>query len=236
MTIIQGGKLYYDIPIGILCLESYFPKMHGHLRNPTTYSFPTLVRVLTGIDIPRMLFNPTPDLAQPFIDAAQELERDGVSAITGSCGFMALFQKEIAESVKIPVFMSSLLQLPIIRLTHGPEARIGILTASQKALTPKHLEACGTSFSSVHIQGMEGNPEFWETIIEGKRNNFHLEKLEKEIVETATSFAQEKSLNALLLECTDLPPFTQKIQQATKIPVYDINSLMEMIYRSVRWL
>ena len=88
----KGGRLYYDMPIGILCLESLFPKPRGHMRNPLTYGFPTVTRVIRGVDIPRLLFNPTPDLLEPFIQAAKELEADGVQAITGSCGFMARFR------------------------------------------------------------------------------------------------------------------------------------------------
>ena len=172
----KGGRLYYDMPIGILCLESLFPKPRGHMRNPLTYGFPTVTRVIRGVDIPRLLFNPTPDLLEPFIQAAKELEADGVQAITGSCGFMARFQNQIAAELHIPVFLSSLLQLPLVRLMHGEKAEIGVLTASSQALTPAHFANCATPMESVHIRGMEGNPEFWETIIEGKRHDFDMER------------------------------------------------------------
>ena len=188
----KGGRLYYDMPIGILCLESLFPKPRGHMRNPLTYGFPTVTRVIRGVDIPRLLFNPTPDLLEPFIQAAKELEADGVQAITGSCGFMARFQNQIAAELHIPVFLSSLLQLPLVRLMHGEKASIGVLTASRQALTPAHFANCATPMESVHIRGMEGNPEFWETIIEGKRHDFDMERLEAEIVGSAAAFAQEK--------------------------------------------
>ncbi len=233
--IYKGGKLYYEIPIGILCLESYFPKMRGHLRNPRTYNFPTVTKVLKGLDIPKLLFNPTKEMIAPIIKAAQEFEKEGVQAITGSCGFMALFQKEIADSVKIPVFMSSLLQLPLIRIMHGENANIGVLTASKKALQPKHLEVCSVDYHSVFIEGMEGNTEFWETIIEGKRSDFNIVQLEKEIVGTALKFIDHNKLDALLLECTDLPPFAKQIQQHSNIPVYDINSLMQLVHSTVQW-
>lgn len=227
MNILKGGKLYYDVPIGILCLESWFPKPRGHMRNPLTYAFPTVTRVVSGVDIPRLLFNPTPDLLEPFLAAARQLERDGVRAITGSCGFMARFQEQIAAEVRIPVLMSSLLQLPLVRLLHGAFAAIGVLTASQKALTLQHFTQCGTDMESVHIRGMEGNPEFWETIIEGRRVDFDLDILEKEIVETASAFVHEHQLAALVLECTDLSAFAASIQAVVDIPVYDINSLVE---------
>ena len=234
-TCYQGGKLYYEIPVGILCLESYFPKMRGHLRNPYTYPFPTVMYFLKGLDIPKLLFNPAKEMIQPLIDAARQLEKDGVRAITGSCGFMALFQKEIAEAVSIPVFMSSLLQLPLIRIMHGEKANIGILTASKKALGPKHLEACHVAWDSVIVEGMEGNPEFWETVIEGKRCDFNVPKLEQEVVGTALHFIENSKLDALLLECTDLPPFARQIQEQSNVPVYDINSLMQLVYSSVQW-
>ena len=229
----KGGKLYYDMPIGILCLESLFPKPRGHMRNPLTYRFPTVTRVVRGVDIPRLLFNPTPDLLEPFIMAAKELEADGVQAITGSCGFMARFQSRIAAELKVPVFMSSLLQLPLVRLMHGQQANIGVLTASRQALTPAHFSECAVPMESVFIRGMEGNPEFWETIIEGRRNDFDMPRLEAEIVGTARDFAEEKALDALVLECTDLSAFSAPIQRAIDLPVYDINSLVEYAYYAV---
>ena len=229
----NGGRLYYDMPIGILCLESLFPKPRGHMRNPLTYGFPTVTRVIRGVDIPRLLFNPTPDLLEPFIQAAKELEADGVQAITGSCGFMARFQNQIAAELHIPVFLSSLLQLPLVRLMHGEKAEIGVLTASSQALTPAHFANCATPMESVHIRGMEGNPEFWETIIEGKRHDFDMERLEAEIVGSAAAFAREKALDALVLECTDLSAFSAPIQRAINLPVYDINSLVEYAYYAV---
>lgn len=231
--IMKGGRLYYDVPVGILCLESLFPKPRGHMRNPLTYDFPIVTRLLRGVDIPRLLFNPTPDLIEPFIRAARELEADGVRAITGSCGFMARFQEQIASELTVPVFLSSLLQLPLVRLMHGPRATIGVLTASRQALTEAHFANCATPMDAVRIRGMEGNPEFWETIIEGKRHDFDMDRLEAEIVGTAAAFAREESLDALVLECTDLSAFARPIQEAVGLPVYDINSLVEYAHYAV---
>lgn len=195
----KGGKLHYDIPIGILCLESYFPKLRGHVRNPKTYPFPTVIHVLKGLDIPKLLFSPSNEAINILLDGAKELEHQGVHAIAGSCGFMALFQKELSNAVRIPIFTSSLLQLPLIRTMHGENARIGVLTASEKALTQKHLDAFHVDINSLHIKGMEGNTEFWETIILGQRHDFNLEALEKEIVNTACNFIQEAKLDTTVI-------------------------------------
>lgn len=231
--ILKGGVLYYDTPIGVLCLESLFPKPRGHLRNPRTFDFPVVCRVVEGVDIPRLLFNPTPELVEPFIEAARQLERDGVMAVTGSCGFLARYQEEIAAAVNIPVFMSSLVQVPMVRVLHGPDCKIGVLTASASALTPAHFQKVGANIDDVVIKGMEGFPEFWETIIEGKRHDFDMDKLEQEVCQAARELQQQNNLDALVLECTDLSAFAQAIQGVVKRPIYDIDSLVEYVQYAV---
>jgi len=230
---LKGGYLYYDTPIGVLCLESYFPKPRGHVRNPRTYDFPVVCSVVEGVDIPKLLFDPQPELLQPFIDSAVRLEKEGVKAITGSCGFLARFQAELAAAVTIPVCVSSLLQLPLVRLMHGTDANIGILTASSSALTEDHFRNAGANMADYRIRGMEEYSEFWETIIEYKRNDFDMAKLEEEICHSAKTLVEENKLEALILECTDLSAFARQIQQVTEVPVYDVNSLVEYVAYSV---
>lgn len=232
--ILKGGFVYYDTPIGVLCLESLFPKPRGHLRNPLTFDFPVLCKIIRGANIPKLLFDPTPELARPFVDAAVQLEKDGVKAITGSCGFLARYQDLIASRVRVPVFLSSLVQIPLVRILHGPGSRIGVLTASRKALTREHFHSTGTRMEEVFIKGMEGYSEFWETIIEGKRHDFDLDRLESEICAAAETLARDNSLDALVLECTDLSAFSRAIQERTGLPVYDINSLTEYVHSAVQ--
>jgi len=210
----KGGRLYYDMPIGILCLESLFPKPRGHMRNPLTYRFPTVTRVIRGVDIPRLLFNPTPDLLEPFIQAAKELEADGVQAITGSCGFMALFQKAVASAVSVPVLMSSLVQIPLIHTLHGPGCRIGVLTAHSGSLTPEHFRQAGVPDAPI------------DAILEGAAPVMDTDAVGAEIGAAAAAMTDGQPLDALLLECTDLSVFARTVQEAVSVPVYDINSLI----------
>lgn len=98
-------------------------------------------------------------------------------------------------------------------MMHGGEANIGILTASSAALNSDHFQDISLSIEDIHIRGMEGCSEFWETIVEGKRNDFDMVKLEEEICDSAFKLATEHSLNALLLECTDLCAFQSRTRQ-----------------------
>ena len=227
--LIKGGLAHYDTPIGILCLDSKFPKPSGHMRNPTTFSFPTIQHVVKGVDVKRLLFERTPELIEPFIQAAKDLEASGVEAISGSCGFLALYQKEIASAVKIPVLLSSLLQIPLLQIMHGPDVRIGVLTASAEALTPEHLRGAGVEQQdNVFIKGMEGKSHFWGSIIEATTNDFDTDLMEQEMRQAARELKEEHQIDVLLLECTDLSAFAWAIQEEIGMPVYDINTLVEL--------
>ena len=160
---IPSGYLYYDTPIGILCLDTLFPKPPGQLRNPLTFDFPVVCRVLRGVGAKEILSSTSAQLETLFVDAARELERDGVKAIAGSCGFMALFQKAVASAVSVPVLMSSLVQIPLIHTLHGPGCRIGVLTAHSGSLTPEHFRQAGVpdaQIDALAIAGMENFPVF----------------------------------------------------------------------------
>ena len=161
-----GGTNVCGIPIGILCLETYYPKPPGHVRNASTFDFPVMYRVIHGATPRRVVDEADRDLLQPFIAAAQELEREGVLAITGSCGFLALFQAELADCVDIPVFVSSLIQLPMVFGMLKRDQKVGILTARKRSLTHAHLEAVGAGHVPVCVVGMDDQSEFCEVVLE----------------------------------------------------------------------
>ncbi|WP_279139165.1 aspartate/glutamate racemase family protein [Bilophila wadsworthia] len=226
---IPSGYLYYDTPIGILCLDTLFPKPPGQLRNPLTFDFPVVCRVLRGVGAKEILSSTSAQLETLFVDAARELERDGVRAIAGSCGFMALFQKAVASAVSVPVLMSSLVQIPLIHTLHGPGCRIGVLTAHSGSLTPEHFRQAGVpdaQIDALAIAGMENFPVFRKTILEGAAPVMDTDAVGAEIGAAAAAMTDGQPLDALLLECTDLSVFARTVQEGVSVPVYDINSLI----------
>ena len=226
---LRSGYLYYDTPVGILCLDTHFPKPPGQLRNPLTFDFPVVCRVLPGVGAREILAAASDELEAMLVEAARQLERDGVNATAGSCGFMALYQKAVARAVSVPVLMSSLVQIPLIHTLHGPEARIGVLTAHSGSLTWEHFRHAGVPDGlrpSVVVRGMETSSIFRETILEGRTPYMDTDAVGAAICEAAAALAAETPLDALLLECTDLSAFARGIQEAVGLPVYDINSLV----------
>ncbi len=232
--IIDGGTNLSGIPIGILCLETYYGRPPGHIRNASTFQFPVMYRIVKGATAKRVVKQADPELLEPFIEAAQELEQEGVMAITGSCGFLALFQDKLADAVNIPVFTSSLIQIPLVHSMLRRNQLVGILTASKSTLTESHLNAVGAGAVPVCLAGMDEQPEFCEVVIEARRSDLDLDRLGEEVLAVVDRMAEiHPEMGALVIECTDLPPFAHLIQQKINIPVFDIVTLTNMVYESL---
>jgi hypothetical protein len=142
-TIATGGKAIYGAPLGILMLEARFPRIPGDMGNATTWPFPVLYRVVKGASPERVVLNQASGLLDAFLEAAADLVDQGAEAITTNCGFLALFQRELAAHVRVPVATSSLIQVPWVQATLPPGKRVGVITVSGGSLTPRHLQAAG---------------------------------------------------------------------------------------------
>lgn len=220
--------------IGVLCLETAFTKIPGHIRNRATFGFPVLCKVVTGATPERVVSQADPSLLGPFIAAARELEAGGVAAITGACGFLVLFQQQLADSVSVPLFASSLIQLPMVHRMLRADQAVGLLVAKKESLTRRHLAAIGGEAIPVRVAGMAGQPEFREVILQGQRTELDVDRLRREVLAEVTQLARDHpEIGALIIECTDLVPFASDIQHAVGVPVFDIVTLTVMVHQSL---
>ena len=234
MPVYMGGQNICGASIGVLCLESFFPKPPGHIKNPSSLPFPVLYEMIDGVTVPTLLNNPRPELLTPFIEGAKRLEAEGVRAITGSCGFLAPFQKELAAAVSIPVFASSLIQVPLAYQMTGANAPVGVLTADASALTPRHFEGVGAAGVPVAVKGLEETTEFAGVILQNTRTRMDTDVIETEVLDAARSLMREApGIRSLVLECTDLPPYASRLQEALHLPVFDLTTLAQMAYSVV---
>ncbi len=225
---------WYGESIGILILDAAYPCVPGNVGNATTFPFPVRYKEVTGASIDRLLNQRDATLVQPFIDAARALQNEGVKAITGACGFMALFQRQVAAAVDIPVFLSSLLQIPFIHRILKPAQTIGIISANADVLTPEHFKSVGVSADiPLAITGMQDQPEFRGAVLEEK-GTLDSSAIEAEVVQVATRLFQEHpNLGAILLECSDLPPYAHAVQQAVGLPVFDFISMIRYVHTAL---
>lgn len=222
------------MPIGVIGLDTTFTKIPGHIRNPSTFDFPVRYEVVPGATAERVVTRADPTLLEPFVDAARKLEAQGVGAITTACGFLVLFQQELAAAVGVPLYASSLVQLPMVHRMLRPEQRVGVLTAKQPSLTPRHLRAVGAEDVPIAVIGMEEQPEFREVMLEARRPELDVDRLEREVLGRGEALvAADPAVGALLLECTDLVPFAHALQARTGLPVFDIVTLTGMVHATL---
>jgi hypothetical protein len=226
--ILTGGYTNYGQDIGILMLDTIFPRMVGDIGNARTFPFPVRYKVVRGA-LPAKVVEQNDDrLLAAFMEGARELEAEGVKAITTSCGFLAVFQRELAAAVSVPVFTSSLLQVPTVEKTLDKGQNIVIVTANSTRLSARHLAGAGIDAGSRRhiIVGLEDKPEFYTTFVRQKAT-LDVTALEGEMEEAALAIRNRFPVaGAIVLECTNLSPFSGTFRQITGLPVLDIVTLI----------
>ena len=233
MEKVTGGKNIYGYPIGILMLETQFPRIPGDIGNATTWDFPVLYKIIQKVTPDLVVRKGAPGLLEEFIREAQELEKEGVRAITTNCGFLALFQKEMASAVNIPVFTSSLMQVPLAYMMIKQSQKVGIITIHAKSLTQKHLSCVGADKIPHIIYGTEGEEEFSRVILDDEME-LDVNKSRDELVRVAKRMVSENpEVGAIVLECTNMPPYAGAIQKEIDLPIFDIYTLVIMVYHAV---
>ncbi len=187
--------------------------------------------MVSGATPERVVNQGDPALLEPFIAAARELEASGVAAITSACGFLARFQRELANSVSVPLYSSSLIQLPMVHHMLRADQSVGLLVASGRSLTQRHLAEVGAGSVPVRVAGMERGPEFREVILEGRRDDLDADRLGAEVLAETTELVRANhDIGAIVIECTDLVPFATRIRDLTGLAVFDIVTLTTMVH------
>ncbi|WGD54253.1 aspartate/glutamate racemase family protein [Bradyrhizobium sp. CB1650] len=232
--IARGGKAIYGAPLGILMLEARFPRIPGDMGNGTTWPFPVLYRVVSGASPEKVVLNGAAGLLPDFIDAAKDLVRLGAEAITTNCGFLSLFQKEIAAAVGVPVATSSLMQVPWVQATLPPGKRVGLVTVSGSTLSPAHLEGAGVPLDTPLV-GTENGKEFFRVLIKAEKDDMDVAQAERDVVEAGKELvARHPEVGAIVLECTNMPPYAAALQAEVGLPVYDIYSMITWFHAGLR--
>ena len=232
--IAHGGKSIYGAPLGILMLDARFPRICGDMGNAATWPFPVLYRVVRGATPQRVVMDGARGLLQPFVEAAQELVALGAEAITTNCGFLSLFQKELAAAVGVPVATSSLMQVPWVQATLPPGRRVGVLTICRSTLTSAHLESAGAS-ADTPLEGTEDGREFFRVLIRADKHDLDVAAAEQDILDAGRRLVRAHAdVGAIVLECTNMPPYAAALQEAVGLPVYDIYSMIQWFHAGVR--
>lgn len=230
---LTGGYTNYGQDLGILMLDTVFPRMVGDIGNALTFPFPVRYKIVRGAFPHKVVEQNDERLLAAFTDGARELAAEGAKAITTSCGFLAVFQRELAAAVSVPVITSSLLQVPAIEKTLSPEQIVVIVTANSERLSPRHLAGAGIAGGRHVIFGLEDKPEFYNTFVRQK-TTLDVDLLQAEMAEAAREIHDRfPRAGALVLECTNLPPLRDIFARITGRPVYDIVTLLKEVHAAL---
>jgi hypothetical protein len=220
----------YGHAIGVLLLDYRGPFIPGDVGNATTYGYPVLFKLVKGLTLDRV-FAGDPECETAIVEAAKELEAFGVRGISSDCGFLIQYQEAVKKAVNVPVFMSSLLQIPFLAQMLEPSRPVGCITASRTNLGNRVLELAGiNSEINVVIRGMEDQPHFKRAILE-EAGDLDSDLIEAETVACSKDLVERyPDMGAIVFECSMLPPYAKAVQDATGLPVFDFITMINYFY------
>ena len=237
------GKNGYGMGLGIILLDMTFPGFPGDVRNPSAHGYPIQYEIAEGLDNENLILHPEdPKNLEVILRAAKKLEKMGCKAILAECGYFAWYQKDVAAAVSVPVFMSSLLQVPWAGQIIGPEKKVGLFMSMEKSFREEYLDRIGMPPGVKYVVGgaMDGGQctqftKLWgfdEKRTEPPSADFNI--AEEEFLKTGTAFFTEHpDMGAMVLECTGFPPFARALQREIGIPVFSWGTLMDFAYSVV---
>ena len=205
--------------LGILTLDTSFPRIRGDLGNPDTFAFPVRHAVVPGATVRRVVPGDR-SLLPAFVAAAEELVRQGCHGIATTCGFLVRHQRDLADALPVPVLTSALLQLPLVERTLPCGKRAGIVTFSVTDLDGEALAACGAA-PDTPVGGLAPDGRFATTLRDGGAT-LDVAGARAETVDAARRLVADRSdVGALVLECANMPPYRDAVREATGLPVFD---------------
>ncbi len=237
--IVSRHTACYGMGLGVMLLDDHYPGFPGDVRNASGFPYPVQYEVAKNVNMEIMLNSPdkTPALA-PTIAAAKKLESMGCRAIVAECGYFSYFQRDVAAAVNIPVYLSSLIQLPFIQNTIGPDKSVCVLCGRKGFLQDEHIERAGVSLSSNYfLHGCQDDytckqfDDLWDKEKRPESPESVYSLTEKDIVAICVDIKKNHpDMGAMLLFCTGFSPFARAIQRAINMPVYSYATMMDYAY------
>lgn len=241
IDIIKAHKdhVCYGMGLGIILLNDAYPGFPGDVRNASAFPYPIQYEIAEGVTNKTLVYDKNPaQCREAVLRAAKKLERLGCRAVAAECGYFAFFQQDVAAALDIPVFMSSLLQVPFIQQIIGPNKQVGIVCAQKQFLSADHLKNVGIDPDSRYViagsQDEYGVTEFdnlWNPHKRPACPEASYQKAEAQMIACCRAFAEKyPDIGAIMLECTGMQPFARAIQRELGLPMFSWGTLLDYAY------
>lgn len=232
----RRGQVGYGFSIGILMLDCHIPFVPGDVGNASTYDFPVQYLLVPGATGDAVVTRQDPELTPRFVECAQQLVDQGVRAISGDCGYMAAYQRAVADAVDVPVFLSPLMQVQMVSSMLRTGDKLAVLVANGQTVSERVLELVGIVGEVRErcvFRGLEDRPNFRAAFLDDE-GVVDVDQVEREMVQTACEVvAAEPDVKAFLFECSDMPPYSSAVQRATGLPVFDWIGFINYVHHAV---
>jgi hypothetical protein len=216
--------------VGVIMLRTAFPRPCGDIGNPQTFGSRVLYEVVEGATVARVMGSTTPDagLSAEFVGARDRLVSRGAEIVTTSCGVLVLHQRQLSRECPVPVTTSALFQLPRRIAEFGS---VGVMAMDSSSIDRQHLAAAGAPTDIPRI-GLEDGAELYPVLRANSPGRpLDPRRAEADVVEAGRRLlAAHPDLCALVLECTNLPPYRVALSRALSLPVFDILTWLEEVW------
>ncbi len=212
--------------LGILMLDTRFPRPPGDAGNPASWPMPVRLRVVAGASPRRVVQQADRALRAPFVDAARALAAEGARALTTTCGFLVRWQRELQDALAVPVWSSSLLALPAL-----PQP--GVVTVDAASLGAAELAAAGAP-ADTPVEGLATDSHLRRVLLDDLPS-LDVARAEADAVAAARRLVERvPGVATIVLECTNLPPYADAVRRATGRPVHDLTTLVRERWRTLQ--
>jgi len=214
-----------DCTVGVIQLNTNFPRPIGDIGNPKTLFSKTIIRRLDLASVADVVSVDviSGDRLDEMVSVARDLENQGCDLITTSCGFLGPVQAHVQQHLKIPFVSTSLLMLPFLRTVYPNEADIGVLTFDSRALRPHHF--VDHDIRGVKIIGLETDTELYR-VISKDESQLDTDKAASEVVDRVKKLVDQYGVRSVIFECTNLSPYKSKVRSETGVAVFDLVDLV----------
>lgn len=122
------------------------------------------------------------------------------------------------------------MQIPLLLRMIGNESHLGVITANASTLTSTHLAGAGVTeddYPRLTFIGLEETAHFYPIIVGGVEKPLDTDLALSEVVAAAEkSLIRDPAIRGFVLECTNLPPYSEAIRRSTGLPVWDVTTML----------
>ena len=208
--------------VSLLQLDTSFPRIPGDIGSPETWRADLDIHVVPELSVARVINSDPGATDMAAVEAAMDRARGDI--LTTSCGFLCYWQDRLAARTTTPFVSSALLALPDLR-TRFADDELAILTFNADVLTSPAFAQSLDGFAGP-VAGLAAQSHLSQ-VIANDLPTLDRQRAEDEIVRLVDGLCAAGRVRALLLECTNLPPYKQALKAKFDIEIFDILTLID---------